>query len=370
MKVPQLQPWIGTEEYAAIGECFEQNWITEGPKARLFQEKLLALMGASYGVFAPNGTLALYLALRALNVGPGDEVIVPDFTFIGSANAVEMAGAKPVFCDVQPQHCQIDLDRAEQCVTTRTRAIMPVHMYGTVCDMDAVVAFAARHKLLVIEDAAQAVGVHYKGRHAGTFGTAGAFSFFADKTITTAEGGFVVTNDPKVHEKLLSLRNQGRQERGTFIHPEIGYNFRMTDLQCAMGVVQLNKLEEIIARKQQILARYRALLSACPQVRFFAPPADAEWIPFRIPVFCERAHELMAFLTSKEIEPRTFFYPLHRQPAFRYLLEDKEYQHSLEDELFPQTVSAYDQGVCLPVFPALSEAQIHCVCEAIRKFYA
>jgi perosamine synthetase len=370
MKVPQFQPWIGDDEYLAIGKCFEQNWITEGPQAELFQQRLLELMGARYGVFAPNGTLALYLALKAADIGPGDEVIVPDFTFIGSANAVEMAGARPVFCDVHPLHCQIDLEHATACLTEKTRAVMPVHIYGTVCDMDAIVAFARRHKLLIIEDAAQAIGVHYKGRHAGTFGDIGAFSFFADKTITTAEGGFVVTNNPQIYDKLLHLRNQGRRERGTFIHPEIGYNFRMTDLQCAMGIVQLDKLEEIIKRKQKILALYRDLLRPLKQVTFFEPPAAAEWVPFRVPVFCMQAHELMSFLTAKEIETRTFFYPLHRQPAFRYLLEDKTYPHSLQDDYFPQAIAAYDHGVCLPIFPALSESQIQYVCAMIREFYA
>jgi len=199
VKVPQFLPWIGAEEYAAIGDCFARNWITEGPQTQLFQDKLLELMKVPYGVFAPNGTLAIYLALRALDIRPGDEVIVPDFTFIGSANAVEMTGARPVFCDVHPGHCQIDLASAEKCITPRTRAVMPVHIYGTVCEMAAVMDFARRHRLFVIEDAAQAVGVHYQGQHAGTFGDVGIFSFFADKTITTAEGGFVVTSNPAIH---------------------------------------------------------------------------------------------------------------------------------------------------------------------------
>jgi perosamine synthetase len=369
MKVPQFLPWIGEEEYAAIGDCFARNWITEGPQSQLFQERLLTLTKAPYGVFAPNGTLAIYLALRALEIGSGDEVIVPDFTFIGSANAVEMAGAKPVFCDVHAGHCQIDLSSAEKCITPRTKAIMPVHIYGTICEMDAVMDFARQHRLLVIEDAAQAIGVHYRGQHAGTFGDVGIFSFFADKTITTAEGGFVVTSNPAIHEKLLFLRNQGRKERGTFIHPEIGYNFRMTDLQCAMGIVQLEKLPEIIRRKQEIIGHYRQLLQSVPQVRFFTPPADAEWIPFRTPVFCERAHSLMEFLSNREIETRTFFFPLHRQPAFRHLNDDSDYRHSLEDMQFPQAVAAYEEGVCLPIFPTLAIEQVNHVCAAIREFY-
>ncbi|NVN99757.1 MAG: DegT/DnrJ/EryC1/StrS family aminotransferase [Geobacteraceae bacterium] len=370
MKVPQFQPWVGAEEYSAMGSCFEKNWITEGPQTRLFQRQLLDLTGSGYGVFAPNGTLALYLGLKAIGVGVGDEVIVPDFTFIGSATAIEMVGAKPVFCDVHPGHYQIDLAAAAKLITPETKAIMPVHMYGTVCDMAAVSDFAQCHSLLVIEDAAQAIGAHFKGRHAGTFGTVGIFSFFADKTITTAEGGFVITDDPEIHDKLLHLRNQGRQDRGTFIHPEIGYNFRMTDLQSAMGIVQLGKLPEIIRRKQHILARYRYHLQGLRPVRFFEPPEGAEWIPFRIPVLCERAHDLMAFLTSSEIESRSFFYPLHRQPAFRYLLEDSSYCHSMGDDHFPQAISAYDNGVCLPIFPELSDEQIEYVCARVREFYA
>lgn len=365
MKVPQFQPWLGEDEYAAIGKCFELNWITEGQQAQIFQDKLLKLMGVKYGVFAPNGTLALYLALKAAGIGAGDEVIVPDFTFIASANAVEMAGARPVFCDVLPFNCQIDIASAEKCITPKTKAIMPVHIYGTVCDMDSVTAFARQHNLLIIEDAAQAIGAHYKGIHAGTFGDVGAFSFFADKTITTGEGGFVVTNNAEIHEKLLYLRNQGRRERGTFIHPEIGYNFRMTDIQCSMGIVQLEKLAQIIERKKHILALYRSLLQSIKQVRFFEPPEHAEWVPFRIPLFCEQAHELMAFLANKEIETRTFFYPLHRQPAFNYLQSDK----TLHDDDFSLAISAYNQGVCFPIFPALSDEQIRYVCDMIMEFY-
>ncbi len=183
MKVPQFMPWVGKEEYASMASCFEKNWITEGPKAKEFCEKLLNLTGAKYGVLAPNGTLALYLALRAAGIERGDEVIVPDFTFIATANSVEMAGATPVFCDVNRKNFQIDLTNAEKLITPRTKAIMPVHVYGTVADMDEVMQFASKHKLIIVEDAAQAIGVHYKGKHAGTFGKTGgprSIFFFAN----------------------------------------------------------------------------------------------------------------------------------------------------------------------------------------------
>lgn len=365
MKVPQLSPWIGKEEYRAIGSCFKNNWITEGPKSKEFSQELLKLIGVRYGVFAPNGTLALYLGLRAMGIGPGDEIIVPDFTFIASATAVEMTGATPVFVDVNRKNFQIDVSIADKLVTKRTKAIMPVHIYGTICNMDSIVKFAKKHKLMIIEDAAQAIAVHWKGKHAGTFGEVGCFSFFADKTITTAEGGFVVTNNEEIYEKLLYLRNQGRVDRGSFIHPAMGYNFRMTDLQNAVGLVQLGKLDEIKKRKEHILGLYRKLLDGLDKITFFEPEKGAEWIPFRAGILYSRAHELMTFLRSQNVEPRTFFYPLHKQPCFSYL---KNKRRKNDDSEFSNAIYGYENGVCLPAFPTLTDKQVTYVCKTIRKF--
>ena len=213
MKIPQFKPYVGDEEYAIISDCFDDNWITEGPKSKEFVDSLLALTGARYGVLAPNGTLAIYLALIAMGIQPGDEVVVPDFTFLGSASAVHMAGGVPIFCDVNRENFQIDLESAGQIIGSKTKFIMPVHVYGTICDMEPLLGFATRNGLQVIEDAAQAIGVTYNGQHAGTFGQTGTFFIFADKTITTGEGGFIVTNDSEIYEKLLYLRNQGRKNR-------------------------------------------------------------------------------------------------------------------------------------------------------------
>ncbi len=366
MKIPQFMPWVGQEEYKAISSCFEINWITEGPKAQEFSEKLLELIGAKYGVFAPNGTLGLYLALRGVKIGQGDEVIVPDFTFIASANAVEMTGAKPVFVDVNRRNFQIDLSNADRLVTSKTKAIMPVHIYGTVANMDSVIEFAKKHKLMIVEDAAQAIGVHYKGKHAGTFGDVGVFSFFADKTITTGEGAFIVTNNECTYNKLLYLRNQGRINRGTFVHPELGYNFRMTDIQCAIGLVQLSKLKEIVNRKLLIKEMYEDFLSDIAQITLMKPEDEAEWIPFRVGILCEKAHELMEFLKTKEIEPRTFFFPLHRQPCYVNLYDDPKQK---DDANFPNAVYGYEHGVCLPTFPTITKSQIKYICDTIREFY-
>lgn len=367
MQVPQFLPYIGNDEYKAISHCFEINWITEGPKSKEFSERLLDLTGAKYGVFAPNGTLALYLALKAAGIGQGDQVIVPDFTFIGTANAVEMAGAIPVFAEVNRKNFQIDAALAEKLITGKTKAIMPVHIYGTAADMDGILSLAKRHKLIVIEDAAQAIGVCYKGRHAGTFGNAGCFSFFADKTITTGEGGYIVTDDEAIYNNLLLLRNQGRKDRGTFIHPEIGYNFRMTDIQCAMGLIQLSKLEKIAGMKKEIFSHYENLLSPVEEIIFFTPEKKADFIPFRVGILCREAHELMEYMKQKGIEPRTFFYPLHRQPCYaKHPGFEKE---RAGDDSFPNAVFGYENGICLPTFPSLSGEQIKYVCNTIKSFY-
>ena len=368
MKVPQAMPWIGEEEYRAIADCFRDAWITEGPKAAVFRAQLLELIGARQGVFAPNGTLALYLALRALEIGPGDEVLIPDLTFVASANAVQMAGATPVFVDVDPRHFQMTAHAVERWITPRTRALMPVHLWGTVAVMEPILELASRRGLLVIEDAAQAIGVRRNGRHAGTFGHVGAFSFFADKSLTTAEGGFVVTGDETIAERLELLRNQGRRKAGTFVHAQVGYNFRFTDIQAAIGLVQLAKLPETRRRKLENLERYRSWLADVPQVVCFEPPAGSEWIPFRAPLLCERAGELMEHLRRHDIEPRSWFCPLHLQPCYAALAAG-QIADAAPAELFPNAHRAYDLGVLLPVFPTLSAEQIEHVCRTIRAFY-
>ena len=368
-KVLQFAPFVGDEEYAAIRDCFDANWITEGPKSKLFVAKLRELMDVKHAALAPNGTLAIYLGLRAMNIGPGDEIIVPAFTFLGSASAVEMTGATPIFCDIDPATLQVRAEHFAARLTARTKAIMPVHIYGMTCDMAPIMELSRQHGLLVIEDAAQAVGVRYNNQHAGTFGDVGTFSFFADKTITTGEGGLVVTNNERFAENLLYLRNQGRIDRGSFIHPQMGYNFRLTDLQAAVGLAQLAKLNEITRIKHELLAHYHAQLDNLPQVRFINVTPNSTYIPFRAAIYAERAPELIQYMEAHNIQTRTFFYPLHRQPAFRYLKQDTKYAGPLEDLDFPGAVYAYENGVCLPSYPALPVEDLNYVCDQIKHFY-
>jgi perosamine synthetase len=303
-----------------------------------------------------------------MGIERGDEVLVPDITFIGSANAVLLAGATPVFVEVNRYNFQIDVARAADLVTPRTKAIMPVHLYGMIADMDSVMAFARQHRLQVIEDAAQTVGVRYKGRHAGTFGEAGCFSFFADKTITTGEGGYVVCRDETTFDRLRLLRNQGRLNRGSFVHPAIGYNLRLTDLQAAVGLMQMDKLDEIIRRKRAIFKHYRSRLESFGEISFLQIEEGSEYVPFRVVLLYRRAHELREYLTERGVASRTFFYPLHKQPCFQALGKQQGGPLDLEDATYPNAVHGYEYGICLPVFPQLTEQQVDYICDQIAAF--
>tara|TARA_R110000851_G_scaffold184305_1_gene333679 strand:+ start:163 stop:1269 length:1107 start_codon:yes stop_codon:yes gene_type:complete len=363
MKVPQFMPWIGNDEYAAIKACFDDNWITEGPRAKEFNQKLCDLIGVKYGVFAPNGTLAIYLALRSLNIGPGDEVIVPDFTFLASASAVEMVGATPVFCDINKNDLQIDVSDCTRLLTKKTKAIMPVHIYGLSANMGEVMFFAKKHNLLVIEDAAQALGIKWNGKGCGSFGDVATFSFFADKTITTGEGGFVCTNNKDTYENLLYLRNQGRIDRGSFIHPKMGYNFRMTDIQAAIGLSQLKKFDFIVERKNEIYQLYKKLLSGVENIEILTPSNKIfPYIPFRVAILTkDKSENLMKFMSESGIEARTFFYPLHKQPCMK--------QFSQNYKPLKNSIHVYEHGVCLPSYVSLEAEQVEYVCSVIKKYY-
>lgn len=361
MKIDQFKPFIGDEEYASIKDCFDRNWITEGPKSKELCDKLLDLIGCKYGVFANNGTLSLYMALKALGIGQGDEVLVPNFTFIASMNAVIMAGATPVLVDIRSDNLHIDISKCEEALTSRTKAIMPVHLYGTAVNMDELMSFAKANSLKVVEDAAQAIGVYWKDQHCGSFGDCGSFSFFADKTITMGEGGFVCTNDENVYRKLLTLRNQGRVDRGSFIHPEVGYNFRITDIQASIGLTQLRKLNFIIKDKTRIIDRYYKNLKDVPGVKIFRPDRESNHVPFRVALILNSPSSgLMDYLKNNGVETRGFFFPLHKQPCFSCL--------NLNDADFEQSISVHSKGLCMPSYPGLEDDKIDFICNLMKCY--
>jgi perosamine synthetase len=357
MNIPQFKSFIDRSDYASLEKVFLNNYIAEGPIAKEFHDKLLKIIGAKYGVFASNGTLALYLALKAIGIKEGDEVIVQNTTFIASANSVEMIGAKPVFVDiVSYDDLSIDINKIK--INSKTKAIMICHLFGTACsNIEEVKIFCEEKGIILIEDAAQALAIKNTKNHCGTFGKVGTFSFYADKTITTGEGGFVVTNDEIIYEKMLFLRNQGRKKSGTFIHPEIGYNFRLTDIQAALGLSQLTKLAYIIEKKQEVYQLYKKYLYG--KVNFLKINDDFSHIPFRVVVFVDDAQKTINYMLKKGIEGRSVFYPLNKQPCYRGSnLSNVEYKNSEK---------CYLKGICLPTWVGLSSKEIQFVSESLLK---
>lgn len=355
--IPQFEPYLGEEELELLTECIRDNWITGGKKVQEFERGIAELCGVKHGIVVCNGTLALYVGLKVLGIGPGDEVIVPDFTFIASANAVVMAGGTPVFVDIDPRTFNIAPEAIVSAITPRTKVVMPVHIYGQAADMAAIMPIAEQHGLLVIEDAAQGIGVTFNGKPVGGFGNVGCLSFYADKTMTTGEGGMVLTDDDELARQCLILKHQGRTGRGFYYHEHIGYNFRITDLQAAVGLAQLRKLPLIIERKKQHEERYRELLGDIPQIGFSYVDPRCVNVPFRHNIFVEDPENLSAYLNQREIGSRRFFNPLHSQPCYDV------------KDAFPVTEKAYATGLSLPSSVSLTDEQINEVCGAIRAYY-
>lgn len=358
-RVTQVSPTFGSDELDNVADVLRHGWLTEGRHAEDFLATIKADTGAKYAVLAPNGTLGLFLALLALDLPRDSEILIPAFTFYASASAAVFAGLKPVFVDADPDTFNVDVDALESLVTERTSAIMPVDVYGHSPPMDRINEFAKRHGVVVLEDAAQAYGVDYQGRHAGTWGNAGVISFFADKTVTTGEGGVVLTDDAALYERLRLLRNQGRLDSGTFIHDSLGMNFRVTDLQCAVGRAQLRKLPQIIASKRANHARYVENLEDLDGVRWMQVQPGSSHVPFRFAMITDRRQEVVAALEQAGVQTRTFFYPLHLQPALQKYAAGP----------LPVAEELYRTGICLPVHQGLTPADIDKMSAIIRDVH-
>jgi len=358
-------PLIGEEEYVQIKDCLDSKWLSEGTKADQFLRIFKKLTGAKYAVLAPNGTLALYMALKAVGVGEGDYVMVPDSTFMGSATAVVLAGATPVFVDVNLDSWQLDFVACKSLKYDHSiRAIMPVHLCGHSVDMPTFMEMMGGYAPVIIEDACQTVGVTFAGKHTGTFGKVGAFSFYSDKSFTMGEGGAVITDDPEVYAKLRYLRCLGRLSKGSYVHVENGFNFYITDLQAAIGIAQLERINKIKSRKMVLYQHYRANLldlAAAEKIHFPVIPKESSLIPFRMFIRTEAlADDLIKYLASKEIGARGFYYPLHRQPCFSHLMDSRK---------FPNADLLYHHALLLPLYPDLTEEQVDYVCAALKEYF-
>lgn len=365
--IPVNEPLLDGKEREYLLRCIETGWISsEGPFVREFEERLASRVGRRHGVAVCNGTAALELTVAAMGIGPGDEVILPTFTIISCAAAVIRAGAVPVLVDSDPLTWNMDVAQVEARITPRTKAIMAVHIYGMPVDMEPLLQIAERHGLKLIEDAAEAHGLTYRGRDCGSFGAASCFSFYPNKHVTTGEGGMVVTDDDALAERCRSLRNLCFQAGRRFVHEELGWNFRMTNLQASLGLAQLERLDEFAARKRRMGGRYSELLYGIPGLQLPLPNTDyAENIFWVYGVVLEEtlpfdAAEAIWRLGVKGVGTRPFFYPMHEQPVFRRMGLFGEDRHPVSERLARR-------GFYLPSGLALTERQIAQVAETVRE---
>jgi len=363
--IPVAAPLLGDKELEYVADCIRSGWISSaGEYVRRFEREFAAYCGVNYGVATHNGTVALHLVLAALGIGPGDEVILPSLTFVATANAVTYTGATPVLVDSEPATWNIDPAAAAQAITPRTRAIIPVHLYGHPADMDPLRALADEHDLTLVEDAAESHGARYKGRRTGSLGDAAIFSFYGNKIITTGEGGMIVTDDAALAERCFFLENQAKQPDNPYWHTEVGYNYRMTNVQAAIGLAQLEEIDRFIALKQKMAAAYRRGLAGIAGLTLPEEKAWARSVYWMYAVVVEDGFgmsrdALAAALKQAGVDTRTFFIPVHRQPLYA---KDKDYRGvrcPVSDELG-------EKGFYLPSGLALTAAQIKAVCAAIK----
>jgi perosamine synthetase len=351
--IPISVPLLGEEEKRAVLEVIDSKWLAQGPRVEAFEEAWAAVCGVKYAVATSSGTTALQTAVLAHGIGSGDEVITTPFTFIASANCVLFAGARPVFVDIDERTYNMDPSRIEAAITPRTKAILPVHLFGYPCDMEPIMELAHRHGLVVIEDACQAHGASIKGRPVGSFGT-GCFSFYPTKNITTAEGGMITTDDPELADRARLIRSHGQRQR--YYHETIGYNFRMTELQAAIGLVQLEKLEHFTTLRRQ----NAAYLSG--RLRDVVTPYAAEgWrhvyhqYTIRVPDGRDRLAE---HLQERGIGTGVYYpVPVHQQAVYQRL----GYRDSLR-----MAEKACQEVLSLPVHPALAPGELEQIVEGVN----
>jgi perosamine synthetase len=364
--IPVNEPLVGESEIEYVMECLRTGWISsEGRFIHEFEDRWAAYCGMAHGVAVSNGTVALEIALACLDLQPGDEVILPTFTIISCAQAVTMCGLTPVLVDSNPHTWCMDVSQVEARITARTRALMPVHIYGHPVDIDPLVELARKYNLAIIEDAAEAHGAEYQGRKCGGLGDLSCFSFYANKIITTGEGGMVLTRDALQAEKLRSLRNLCFKKERRFYHTELGHNYRLTNLQAAIGLAQLERIEDSIAKKRWIGAAYTGRLKNLPGLHL---PVEAPWaknVYWMYGVVLDEATGMDAVefarrLGEKRVMTRPFFLGMHEQPVFHRM-------GLFIDEHYPVAEHIARQGLYLPSGMTLTEAQLDQVCQAVES---
>jgi perosamine synthetase len=365
MNIPLSEPDITEAEIEEVVSVLRGTRLSLGPKMEEFEASVSSYVGLPFGIAVSSGTAGLHLCIRALGIGPGDEVIVPSFTFIAAANAIRYEGATPVFVDIDPQSLNLDPMRVEEAITTRTRAVIVVHTFGIPAEMDDLLDIAERHHLRVIEDACEAIGAEYDGRRVGVFGDAAVFAFYPNKQITTGEGGMVVTRDQHLATEIRAMRNQGRYDSDAWHqHSILGWNYRLSEINCALGCAQMRRIDQILSSRETVARIYYEALSGVEGIE--PPPLQLarrriSWFVYVVrlaPHFSEQARDTIAWkLIDQGIGCGRYFAPIHTQPAYNLPIA-----HSL-----PVTVAISSRTLSLPFFNLLDENRILRVTELLRK---
>jgi perosamine synthetase len=362
--IPVSEPTLAGNEKAYVLDCLETNWISSiGKYIEQFEEAFAAFCGVKHAMSCCNGTAALHVALLAMDVGPGDEVIVPTLTFVATANAVTYCGARPVMVDSEAETWNIDPNKILEKITSRTKGIIAVHLYGHPADMDPILRIARKHKLFVLEDAAEAHGAEYKKAKVGSLSDIATFSFYGNKIITTGEGGMVVTNDPTIAAKVRQLKGQGMDPERRYWFPVIGYNYRMSNVAAAIGLAQLERIEHQIARRREIADQYMDELARIKGISIQPEKPWARNVYWMTSALLEEdlpvaRNDLMARLAEAGIETRPFFYPMHTLPM---------YQKDAAGMRFPVANHLAINGLNLPSSAALSHEDVSYVCNKLIR---
>ncbi len=361
-KIPVYQPSLVGNEKKYVNDCLDSNWISsKGKYVQFFEKEFANYIKVNYATGVCNGTVALHLALLALGIGQEDEVIVPTLTYIASVNTIVYTGATPIFVDSLPDTWQIDPEDVIRAITPKTKAILAVHLYGHPCDMLALKEIANKHRLFLIEDCAEAIGSLYENQHVGTFGDVATFSFYGNKTITTGEGGMVITNDQTIFDRAVHFKGQGLAKYREYWHDVIGYNYRMTNICAAIGLAQLEQIETILKKKRQIAELYQDLLK---DTNFKVHPEIGDvfhsyWMVSILVSQATQRDTVREHLAQAGIETRPVFYPVHTMPMY----SQKYQKHQVAEDIGWR-------GINLPSYPDLSEEQIEYICDTLIKINA
>jgi perosamine synthetase len=367
MQIYLSRPDITEKEIEAVCAVLRSPNLSLGPKLLEFETVFAEYIGVKRAVAVNSGTSGLFLCMPAMGIGPGDEVITTPFTFIASATSIMMAGATPVFVDIDPATLNINPAKIESRITSRTKAILPVEVFGNPAGLDTVCEIAQKHNLTVIEDGCEALGSALNGKKVGTFGTMSVFGFYPNKQITTGEGGMILTSDDDLADMCLSLRNQGRGKNGSWLsHERLGYNYRLSDINCALGIVQLSRIEQFKARRRQVAKWYQEMLVDDDRLILPAEPAgcDMSWFVFVLRLaerFTRRQRDsVLEAMRSQNIQVGNYFVPVHLQP---FMVE----QFGFKQGDFPVTESVCERTIALPFYNNLTYNEAEIVCRTLKE---